>query len=237
MRSPGDADRPYAASADPSCLGGGGGAAGAVGVWAEAASGIESRPRRTQARVMRISKVYDQPVQGDPVANILQKLPAGQRVGIAFSGGSADIRAPRSTGCAARRGDPCAYTANSRAKPDELDYATRFHVARRSSPAPRRHASSIAGGSWSRKASRRCSAARSTCRPPKACPTSTLTPLWPRHHGIARCSVIAMKWQDDVLKIWGRAAATFKGETTSSRFYRCSSPGQSAPEDLQAQAD
>jgi argininosuccinate synthase len=68
---------------------------------------------------MRISKVYDQPVQGDPVANILQKLPAGQRVGIAFSGGldtSAALHWMRAKGAI-----PYAYTANL-GQPDERDY-------------------------------------------------------------------------------------------------------------------
>ena len=52
-------------------------------------------------------------------ANILQKLPAGERVGIAFSGGldtSAAVHWMRSKGAI-----PCAYTANL-GQPDESDY-------------------------------------------------------------------------------------------------------------------
>nr|WP_315230579.1 argininosuccinate synthase [uncultured Albidiferax sp.] len=53
------------------------------------------------------------------VANILQKLPAGERVGIAFSGGldtSAAVHWMRAKGAI-----PCAYTANL-GQPDESDY-------------------------------------------------------------------------------------------------------------------
>jgi argininosuccinate synthase len=53
------------------------------------------------------------------VANILQQLPAGERVGIAFSGGldtSAAVHWMRSRGAI-----PCAYTANL-GQPDEADY-------------------------------------------------------------------------------------------------------------------
>jgi len=52
-------------------------------------------------------------------ANILQKLPAGERVGIAFSGGldtSAAVRWMKNKGAI-----PCAYTANL-GQPDETDY-------------------------------------------------------------------------------------------------------------------
>ena len=52
-------------------------------------------------------------------ANILQKLPVGQRVGIAFSGGldtSAAVHWMRAKGAI-----PCAYTANL-GQPDETDY-------------------------------------------------------------------------------------------------------------------
>jgi argininosuccinate synthase len=53
------------------------------------------------------------------MANILQKLPAGERVGIAFSGGldtSAAVHWMREKGAI-----PCTYTANL-AQPDETDY-------------------------------------------------------------------------------------------------------------------
>jgi argininosuccinate synthase len=57
---------------------------------------------------------------GEPaVTHILQKLPAGQRVGIAFSGGldtSAAVHWMRAKGAI-----PCAYTANL-GQPDESDY-------------------------------------------------------------------------------------------------------------------
>ncbi|MEN9894080.1 MAG: hypothetical protein RLY78_4375, partial [Pseudomonadota bacterium] len=52
-------------------------------------------------------------------ANILQKLPLGERVGIAFSGGldtSAAVRWMKNKGAV-----PCAYTANL-GQPDESDY-------------------------------------------------------------------------------------------------------------------
>ena len=52
-------------------------------------------------------------------ATILQKLPAGERVGIAFSGGldtSAAVHWMRAKGAI-----PCAYTANL-GQPDESDY-------------------------------------------------------------------------------------------------------------------
>jgi argininosuccinate synthase len=52
-------------------------------------------------------------------ANILQKLPVGERVGIAFSGGldtSAAVRWMKNKGAI-----PCAYTANL-GQPDETDY-------------------------------------------------------------------------------------------------------------------
>ena len=59
-------------------------------------------------------------MQRDPVgANILQQLPAGERVGIAFSGGldtSAAVHWMRAKGAI-----PCAYTANL-GQPDEADY-------------------------------------------------------------------------------------------------------------------
>ena len=53
------------------------------------------------------------------VTTILQTLPAGQRVGIAFSGGldtSAAVHWMRARGAV-----PCAYTANL-GQPDETDY-------------------------------------------------------------------------------------------------------------------
>jgi len=68
---------------------------------------------------MRMSRVYDQRCSEDIVANILQKLPAGQRVGIAFSGGldtSAALHWMRAKGAI-----PYAYTANL-GQPDERDY-------------------------------------------------------------------------------------------------------------------
>ena len=52
-------------------------------------------------------------------ATLLQKIPAGERVGIAFSGGldtSAAVHWMRGKGAV-----PCAYTANL-GQPDESDY-------------------------------------------------------------------------------------------------------------------
>ncbi len=52
-------------------------------------------------------------------ANILQRLPVGERVGIAFSGGldtSAAVLWMKTKGAV-----PCAYTANL-GQPDESDY-------------------------------------------------------------------------------------------------------------------
>ena len=53
------------------------------------------------------------------MSNILQQLPVGERVGIAFSGGldtSAAVHWMRAKGAT-----PCAYTANL-GQPDESDY-------------------------------------------------------------------------------------------------------------------
>src|SRR6195256_5840725 len=54
-----------------------------------------------------------------PLANILQRLPAGQKVGIAFSGGLATSAALH--WMRAKGGIPYAYTANL-GQPDEADY-------------------------------------------------------------------------------------------------------------------
>jgi argininosuccinate synthase len=59
------------------------------------------------------------PEKSDVTATILQKIPAGERVGIAFSGGldtSAAVHWMRGKGAV-----PCAYTANL-GQPDESDY-------------------------------------------------------------------------------------------------------------------
>jgi argininosuccinate synthase len=77
------------------------------------------------------------------MATILQKVPAGERVGIAFSGGldtSAALHWMRAKGAI-----PYAYTANL-GQPDEPT-TTRFR-ARRSPTAPRRRASSTAASRW-----------------------------------------------------------------------------------------
>src|SRR6187397_3424876 len=58
-------------------------------------------------------------IQSCAVSTILQKLPAGEKVGIAFSGGldtSAALHWMRAKGAI-----PCAYTANL-GQPDESDY-------------------------------------------------------------------------------------------------------------------
>jgi argininosuccinate synthase len=76
------------------------------------------------------------------LATILQSLPAGERVGIAFSGGldtSAALHWMR-----AQRRDPYAYTANL-GQPDEP--TTTRSRARRCSTAPKKRASSIAAAS------------------------------------------------------------------------------------------
>jgi AraC family transcriptional regulator of adaptative response / DNA-3-methyladenine glycosylase II len=100
-------------------------------------------------------------------ANILQRLPVGERVGIAFSGGldtSAAVHWMRAKGAM-----PCAYTANL-GQPDESDYD---EIPRKAWPtAPTSPAWSTAARSWWPRASPPSSAAPSTSAP-AAPPTST----------------------------------------------------------------
>src|SRR6202140_1968492 len=74
---------------------------------------------RRDAGIARAPPRHHQGARGQLVANILQSVPAGQKVGIAFSGGldtSAALHWMRGKGAV-----PYAYTANL-AQPDETDY-------------------------------------------------------------------------------------------------------------------
>jgi argininosuccinate synthase len=101
------------------------------------------------------------------MATILQNLPAGQKVGIAFSGGldtSAALHWMKLKGAM-----PYAYTANL-GQPDEPDYD---EIPRKAMEYGAEKARLIdCRPSWRPKALPRCKAAPSTS-PPPASPTST----------------------------------------------------------------
>jgi argininosuccinate synthase len=101
------------------------------------------------------------------MATILQNLPVGQKVGIAFSGGldtSAALHWMKLKGAL-----PYAYTANL-GQPDEPDYD---EIPRKAMEYGAEKARLIdCRRSWPPKALPRCSAAPSTSAPP-ASPTST----------------------------------------------------------------
>ena len=143
------------------------------------------------------------------MANILQRLPAGQKVGIAFSGGldtSAALHWMRQKGAI-----PYAYTANL-GQPDEPDYdeiPRQGAAVRRRAGAPRR----LPRAAGAPKGSRRCSRGAfhiSTA----GVPYFNTTPLGRAVTGTML--VVAMK-EDDV-HIWGDGS-TFKGNDIE-RFYR-----------------
>ena len=102
------------------------------------------------------------------MATILQRVPAGEKVGIAFSGGldtSAALHWMRAKGAI-----PYAYTANL-GQPDEKDYD---EIPRKALAVRRREgaADRLPRAARRRRASPRCSAAPFTS-PPPASPTST----------------------------------------------------------------
>ena len=143
------------------------------------------------------------------MSHILQSVPVGQKVGLAFSGGldtSAALHWMRAKGAI-----PYAYTANL-GQPDETDYdeiprkAMEYGARDR---APR----STAAPRWSPRASPRCSRARSTSRPAGVTYFNT-TPIGRAVTGTML--VIAMR-EDDV-HIWGDGS-TYKGNDIE-RFYR-----------------
>ena len=109
------------------------------------------------------------------MATILQRLPAGEKVGIAFSGGfdtSAALHWMRAKGAI-----PYAYTANL-GQPDEPDYDD---IPRKALEygAEKRETRRLPASNWFPKASRPSSPAPFTFRQP-ASPTST------RHRSAAR---------------------------------------------------
>ncbi|WP_018607405.1 argininosuccinate synthase [Uliginosibacterium gangwonense] len=141
-------------------------------------------------------------------ATILQKIPAGERVGIAFSGGldtSAAVHWMRSKGAI-----PCAYTANL-GQPDESDYeeiprkalAYGAEIARLIDCRPQLVAEGIAAI--------QCGAFHIKCGGNTYFNT---TPLGRAVTGTAL--VVAMK--EDGVNIWGDGS-TFKGNDIE-RFYR-----------------
>jgi len=141
-------------------------------------------------------------------ATILQKIPAGERVGIAFSGGldtSAAVHWMRSKGAV-----PCAYTANL-GQPDESDYeeiprkalAYGAEIARLIDCRPQLVAEGIAAI--------QCGAFHIKCGGNTYFNT---TPLGRAVTGTAL--VVAMK--EDGVNIWGDGS-TFKGNDIE-RFYR-----------------
>ena len=144
-----------------------------------------------------------------PVATILQSLPVGESVGIAFSGGldtSAALHWMRAEGrdpVRLHREPRPARRARLRRHP-----AARAAVRRREGAAHR-----LPRAAGRPKASPRCSAARSTS-PPPACPYFNTTPIGRAVTGTML--VVAMK-EDDV-HIWGDGS-TFKGNDIE-RFYR-----------------
>ena len=157
-------------------------------------------------------------------STILQALPKGERVGIAFSGGldtSAALHWMRKNGAI-----PYAYTANL-GQPDESDYDEIPHA--RCSTAPRRRGSSTAAPSSRPRGSPPCSAARSTFRR-VASPYFNTTPLGRAVTGTML--VVAMK--DDDVNIWGDGS-TFKGNDIE-RFYRYGLLANPALQHLQAVA-
>src|SRR4249920_2131147 len=142
------------------------------------------------------------------MANILQKLPAGEKVGIAFSGGldtSAALHWMRSKGAI-----PYAYTANL-GQPDEPDYEEIPRKALQYGAEKARlvdcRAQLVAEG----LAALQCGA----CRISTACvPYVNTTPIGRAVTGTMR--VVSMK-EDDV-NVWGDGS-TFKGNDIE-RFYR-----------------
>src|SRR6478609_10699105 len=79
---------------------------------------LQAASSRAGRRERRRSSTFSQPFT-DPMSTILQHIPAGQKVGIAFSGGldtSAALHWMRQKGAI-----PYAYTANL-GQPDEPDY-------------------------------------------------------------------------------------------------------------------
>ena len=143
------------------------------------------------------------------MAHILQQVPVGERVGIAFSGGldtSAALHWMRAKGAI-----PYAYTANL-GQPDEKNYdeipAARPRVRRREGAAHR-----LPAASWSSEgiAALQCGAFHISTA---GVPYFNTTPLGRAVTGTML--VLAMK-QDDV-HIWGDGS-TFKGNDIE-RFYR-----------------
>jgi argininosuccinate synthase len=141
------------------------------------------------------------------MTTILQHIPSGQRVGIAFSGGldtSAALLWMRQKGAM-----PYAYTANL-GQPDEPDYDD---IPRRPWPtAPKPPAWWTAAPSWWPKASPRCNAAFHIST--AGVTYFNTTPIGRAVTGTML--VAAMK--EDGVNIWGDGS-TFKGNDIE-RFYR-----------------
>ena len=143
------------------------------------------------------------------MATILQSVPAGQKVGIAFSGGldtSAALHWMRGKGAI-----PYAYTANL-GQPDETDYD---EIPRRALAVRRREGAAhrLPAAAGQRRASPRCSAGAFHITT-AGVPYFNTTPIGRAVTGTML--VVAMK-EDDV-HIWGDGS-TFKGNDIE-RFYR-----------------
>ncbi len=141
------------------------------------------------------------------MSKILQTLPVGKKVGIAFSGGldtSAAIYWMRQKGAI-----PYCYTANL-GQPDESNY----------DDIPSEHLSaaqnwpdwSIAENNWFMKVSPRCSAVHSISRPPD------FLILTPPHRTSRYGTMLVQAMMEDGVNIWGDGS-TYKGNDIE-RFYR-----------------
>ena len=159
------------------------------------------------------------------MANILQKLPAGERVGIAFSGGldtSAALHWMRSKGAI-----PYAYTANL-GQPDEPDYD---EIPRRALQYGAEKARLDRLPRAARLRGTRGSAVRRRFTSPRpALPYFNTTPIG---RAVTGTMLVGAMKEDDV-HIWGDGS-TFKGNDIE-RFYRYGLLANPEPAHLQAVA-
>ncbi len=159
------------------------------------------------------------------MSTILQSLPKGQKVGIAFSGGldtSAALHWMKQKGAL-----PYAYTANL-GQPDEADYD---EIPRKAHGVRRRKgtAGRLPQATGRTKALPPCNAAPSTSRPRGVTYFNT-TPLG---RAVTGTMLVAAMKEDDV-DIWGDGS-TFKGNDIE-RFYRYGLLTNPHLQDLQALA-
>ena len=128
------------------------------------------------------------------VSRVLDSLPVGERIGIAFSGGldtSVAVAWIREHGA-------IPYALHGRSRPVRRARPRRQSAAERTSTAPRRRASSTAAPSSSTRGSSRCSAARSTSRRAGKTYFNT-TPLGRAVTG----TLLVHAMRDDGVDIWG----------------------------------